>query len=457
MKKLFGTDGIRAIAGQSPLDHSTICSLGKALVDLLQEEGLEPCVLTGRDTRESGEWIEEALFQGIKEAQGEPVSAGVIPTSGISYLTKKHSFSSGIVISASHNPYEDNGIKIFSSQGIKIPDSWEMKIEEAIEKKPDTFKRERIKHSAQNSFGQDYMKFLKDLFSNMDMSKTMKVVLDCSNGASSLYAPLIFSDLGVEVIALNNEPDGKNINAGCGSLYPQALAREVVDNGADLGVAYDGDADRAIWVDEKGRILNGDHTLYVLSRYMKAKGLLKTDTVVATIMSNVGLEKALEEEGLKLVRAQVGDKYVLEEMMRLGANLGGEQSGHTIFLDDCLTGDGILTSLKMLEVMATQELSLSRLVDGFKEFPQLLVNVKVSKKAEFSRFPEIENMKKEIETSLGDSGRLNVRYSGTEPVVRIMIEGRDKSEIEGYAEKMAGVIRKLLGKKRTKKGGRLLS
>ena len=445
MKKLFGTDGIRAIAGQSPLDHPTVCSLGKALVALLQEEGLEPLVLIGRDTRQSGEWIEESLFQGIQEAQGKPVSAGVIPTSGISYLTKKHSFSSGIVISASHNPYEDNGIKIFSSQGIKIPDSWEMKIEAAIEKGPDTFSREHIKHTPQNSFGQDYMEFLKELFSNIDLSKTLKVVLDCSNGASSQYAPFIFSDLGVEAIVLNNAPDGKNINAGCGSLYPQALAREVVDNGADLGVAYDGDADRAIWVDEKGRILNGDHTLYVLSRYMKSKGLLKTDTVVATTMSNVGLEKALEDEGLKLVRTQVGDKYVLEEMMRLGANLGGEQSGHTIFLDDCPTGDGILTSLKMLQVMATQELSLSRLVDDFKEFPQLLVNVKVSKKVEFSRFPEIENTMKEIESSLGDSGRLNVRYSGTEPVVRIMIEGRDKREIEGYAEKMAGVIHKLLG------------
>ena len=453
MERLFGTDGIRAIAGQAPLDHPTICCLGKALVSLLKEKGLEPRVLVGQDTRESGKWIEKALFQGIQEAQGEAVSAGVIPTSAVSFLTKTHGFSSGIVISASHNPYEDNGIKIFSSQGIKIPDSWERQIEELISKGPENVSRKKIDIFSQDTLGQDYTKFLKERFSHIHFSRKMKVVLDCSNGASSSFAPQVFSDLGVETITLNNAPNGKNINAGCGSLYPQNLAREVVDNRADLGIAYDGDADRAIWVDEKGRILNGDHTLYVLSRYMKAEGFLKSDTVVATTMSNIGLEKALEENGLKLDRAQVGDKYVLEHMMRLNTNLGGEQSGHTIFLDDCPTGDGILTSLKMLEAMASQDLPLSKLVEDFKEFPQLLVNVKVSRKVEFNRFPEIENTMKEIETSLGDSGRINVRYSGTEPVVRIMIEGRDNSEIEGYSNQMAGIIQKHLGKKEKKGPG----
>ena len=453
MERLFGTDGIRAIAGQAPLDHPTICCLGEALVSLLKEKNLEPRVLVGQDTRESGKWIEEALFQGIQEAQGEAVSAGVIPTSAVSFLTKTHGFSSGIVISASHNPYEDNGIKIFSSQGIKIPDSWERQIEELISKGPENVSRKKIDISSQDTLGQDYTKFLKERFSHIHFSRKMKVVLDCSNGASSSFAPQVFSDLGVEAIALNNAPNGKNINADCGSLYPQNLAREVVDNRADLGIAYDGDADRATWVDEKGRILNGDHTLYVLSRYMKAKGLLKSDTVVATTMSNIGLEKALEDNGLKLDRAQVGDKYVLEHMMRLNANLGGEQSGHTIFLDDCPTGDGILTSLKMLEAMATQDLPLSKLVEDFKEFPQLLVNVKVSRKVEFNQFPEIENTMREIETSLGDSGRINVRYSGTEPVVRIMIEGRDNSEIEGYSNQMAGIIQKHLGKKEKKGPG----
>ncbi len=445
MKKLFGTDGIRAVAGQAPLDRPTICCLGESLVSLLREKGFEPRVLVGRDTRESGEWIEEALLQGIQEAKGEAVSAGVIPTSAISFLTKTRGFSSGVVISASHNPYEDNGIKIFSSRGIKIPDSWERQIEELIDRGPKSVSRKKTNISSQDTLGRDYTKFLEERFSDIHFSKKMKVVLDCSNGASSSYAPQIFSDLGVEAIALNNTPNGKNINAECGSLYPQHLAREVIDNKADLGVAYDGDADRAIWVDEKGRILNGDHTLYVLSLHMQAKGLLKSDTVVATTMSNIGLEKALEENGLKLDRAPVGDKYVLEHMMRLNANLGGEQSGHTIFLDDCPTGDGILTSLKMLEAMAEQDLPLTKLVEGFKEFPQLLVNVRVSRKVEFSQFPEIQKAMKEIETSLGDSGRINVRYSGTEPVARIMIEGRDQTEIEGYTERMAEIIQKHLG------------
>jgi len=446
MEKLFGTDGIRAVAGQSPLDYSTIFCLGKSLIIHLKEEGLKPLVIIGRDTRESGEWIEEALFQGIKDAQGEASSAGVIPTSAISFLTKEHGFSAGIVISASHNPYEDNGIKIFSSQGIKIPDSWEEKIEEAIRKGTENISREKANISPQKTYSQDYMGFLKNRFSHVSFQNKIKVVLDCSNGASSSFAPKVFSDLGVETIALNDTPDGKNINVACGSLYPQTLAQQVVENKADFGVAYDGDADRAIWVDEKGRVLNGDHTLFVLSRYMKEKGLLKSNTVVATTMSNIGLEKALEDIGLKLFRTQVGDKYVLEQMMKSNANLGGEQSGHTIFLDECSTGDGMLTSLKMLEVMAAQDLPLSKLVENFKEFPQLLVNVRVLRKVEFSRFPEIMNTMKEIESSLGESGRINIRYSGTEPVVRIMIEGPDKAEIESCARQMADAIHKYLGK-----------
>jgi len=445
MDRLFGTDGIRAVAGAPPLDYSTICHIGTALVSLLGEEGLEPRVLIGRDTRESGGWIEEALFQGITRRGGKAVSSGIIPTSAISYLTKKHGFSAGIVISASHNPFQDNGIKIFSTRGMKIPDAWERKIEKAIKKDLDEISREKVSISPQKSFTQDYVKFLKDRFSHVAFKRKIKVVLDCSNGASSFIAPRVFSDLGVEVIALNNSPDGKNINAVCGSLYPQTLAREVAANRADMGIAYDGDADRAIWVDEKGRILNGDHTLFVLSRYMKDKGLLKSDNVVATTMSNIGLEKALKELGLKLLRTQVGDKYVLEHMMKSKANLGGEQSGHTIFLDDCPTGDGILTSLKMLEVMASQDSPLSVLIRDFKEFPQTLVNVSVAKKVEFSQFPEIMNTITKIEDSLGKSGRLNVRYSGTEPLARIMIEGDDSGKINDYARQVADVIRKYLG------------
>ncbi len=444
MEKLFGTDGIRAVAGQSPLDYSSVYALGKALVSLLKEGDLKPRIIIGRDTRESGEWLEQALFQGINEGQGEAVSVGIIPTSAVSFLAKKYSFSAGIVISASHNSYQDNGIKIFSSQGIKISDAWESKLEKAIIEAPSNVKRENTRITPQSSLGQDYMDFLKSRFSHVSLKRKIKVVLDCSNGASSLFASQVFLGLGSEVIAMGNTPDGKNINANCGSLYPQNLARKVVESKADIGVAYDGDADRAIWVDEKGRILNGDHTLFVLSRFMKEKGRLKSDYVIATTMSNMGLEKALEKLDLKLLRTQVGDKYVLEEMMKLKANLGGEQSGHTIFLDDCPTGDGILTSLKMLEVMAAYNLPLSKLVEDLEEYPQILLNVPVRKKTDFDQFPEIINAKEEIEKRLGDSGRLNVRYSGTEPVARVMIEGQDRGEIEDYASQMASVISKYL-------------
>lgn len=445
MEKLFGTDGIRAVAGQSPLDYSSVYALGKALISLLEEEELKPRVIIGRDTRESGEWLEQALFQGINEGQGEAVSVGIIPTSAVSFLAKKYSFSAGIVISASHNSYQDNGIKIFSSQGMKISDAWESKLEKAIIEAPSNVKRENTRITPQSSLGQDYVDFLKSRFSHVNLKRKIKVVLDCSNGASSLFASQVFLGLGSEVIAMGNTPDGKNINANCGSLYPQNLARKVVESKADIGVAYDGDADRAIWVDEKGRILNGDHTLFVLSRFMKEKGRLKSDYVIATTMSNMGLEKALEKLDLKLLRTQVGDKYVLEEMMKLKANLGGEQSGHTIFLDDCPTGDGILTSLKMLEVMAAYNLPLSKLVEDLEEYPQILLNVPVRKKTDFDQFPEIIDTKEEIEKRLGDSGRLNVRYSGTEPVARVMIEGQDKGEIEDYGSQIASVISKYLG------------
>jgi len=445
MEKLFGTDGIRAVAGQSPLNYSTVYNLGKALASLLREEGLERRVIIGRDTRASGEWLEQALFQGINDCQGEAVSVGIIPTSAVSFLIKKFSFSAGIVISASHNPYQDNGIKIFSSQGIKISDAWERELEKAIAKASENIKREKIKIAPQSFLSQDYMDFLKSRFSHVNLKRKIKVVLDCANGASSFFAFQVLSDLGFEVIALSNSPDGKNINAHCGSLYPQNLARKVVESKADIGVAYDGDADRTIWVDEKGRILNGDHTLFVLSRFMKEKGRLRSDYVVATTMSNMGLEKALKKLDLKLFRTQVGDKYVLEQMMKLKANLGGEQSGHTIFLDDFPTGDGILTSLKMLEVMAEHNLPLSRLVEDFEEFPQVLVSVPVTKKPDFNQFPEIINTMEEVKKRLGDSGRLNVRYSGTEPVARIMIEAQDRGEIEDCARRMANVISKYLG------------
>ncbi len=444
MEKLFGTDGIRATAGEYPLDYNSVYALGHALIELLRTEKLPPRVIIGRDTRESGQWIEQALFQGIEDSNGEAVSAGLIPTSAISFLTKRHGFSAGIVISASHNPYQDNGIKIFSAQGIKIANDWEGILERAIIESDYSVQRKDMAISSDNNLSYDYVQFLKSRFEGVRLPRKIKIVLDCANGASSHIAPMLFSDLGFDILAISASPDGVNINKGCGSLCPENLSKKVVETGADIGVAYDGDADRVLWVDERGRILNGDHTLFVLARFMKEKDRLKTDTVVATTMSNMGLEKGLGELGLKLVRTQVGDKYVLEEMMKLKANLGGEQSGHTIFLDDCPTGDGILTSIKMLEVMATKDTSLSCMVAEFEEYPQILKNVSVSKKPDLQEYPEIVSAIEEVEKLLADSGRMNVRYSGTEPLARIMIEGPDLQQIEQYATDLASVISKHL-------------
>lgn len=444
MEKLFGTDGIRATAGEYPLDYKSICALGHALIELLRGEKRPPQVIIGRDTRESGKWIEQALFQGIQEANGEAVSAGLVPTSAVSFLTNKHGFSAGIVISASHNPYQDNGIKIFSAQGTKIEDAWEGTLERAIIESNYESQRKDMTISSDDALSHDYIQFLKSRFEGVQLPRKIKIVLDCSNGASSYIAPQLFSDLGFDVIAISASPDGTNINKGCGSLFPQALAKKVVETGADIGVAYDGDADRALWVDERGQILNGDHTLFVLAQFMKDKNRLKTESVVATTMSNMGLEKGLEEMGLKLIRTKVGDKYVLDEMKKRHANLGGEQSGHTIFLDDCPTGDGILTSLKMLEVMATRDTTLSRMVSGFLEYPQTLKNVPVSKKPDMKKYPEIMGAIEKVEKLLAGSGRLNVRYSGTEPLARIMIEGPEIKQIERYADRLASIISKHL-------------
>ncbi len=445
MDKLFGTDGIRAVAGQYPLDYSSVCILGSALISLLRDEGLPTKVLIGRDTRESGEWLELALYQGIRDAKGDAVSVGLIPTSAVSFLTKRHKFSSGIVISASHNSYEDNGIKIFSSEGMKISEKWERVLENAITSSETSTAREELPITLDISLSEEYSDFLKSRFDRISEPHKIKIVLDCSHGASTFIAPRIFKDIGFEVITIGTSPNGKNINTECGSLHPENLAKTVVERGADIGIAYDGDADRAIWVDEKGTILNGDHTLYVQATFMKEKGLLKSDTIVATTMSNMGLEKAFEKLGLELYRTQVGDKYVLEQMLRLNSNLGGEQSGHTIFLDDCATGDGILTSIRMVEAMATQRASLSELIQGFDEFPQILKNVPVSRRDDFSNFPEIETIIDRIEKLLGDSGRLNVRYSGTEPLARIMIEGESQGQIEDFADQIAEVLSRYLG------------
>jgi len=445
MAKLFGTDGMRGVAGQFPMDYSTVCVLGKALVELLQQEGFPLKVIIGRDTRESGKWLEQALCQGVGSKNGEVILAGIIPTSAVSFLTKMYGFSAGIVISASHNPYQDNGIKIFSSAGMKIPEAWEERLEDSIQRFQSPVQPEIIPIDPEPTLGQKYTEFLLSRFPERKNNRNIKVLLDCSNGASSAIAPFVFQILGFEVLSINSSPDGRNINQGCGSLYPEKLAENVVTAKADIGIAYDGDADRAIWVDENGQVLNGDHTLFVQCQFMKEEGRLKSDRVVATTMSNLGLEKALEKLELNLIRTEVGDRFVLEEMIKSGANLGGEQSGHTIFLDDCPTGDGILTSLKMVEVISVKGMSLSGLVKDYRVFPQVHKNVPVSKKKDFSLYPEIIQTMEEIENHLENRGRFNLRYSGTEPLARIMVEGQDHKELEDLANRMAKVLSKHLG------------
>ena len=449
MGKFFGTDGIRGKAGEFPLDHVTIFLVGKALTLILNREGKKrPLILIGRDTRESGEWIEKDLIAGILSEGGKIHSAGIIPTTAVAYLTAKFDYSAGIVISASHNPYYDNGIKIFSSAGTKISSEIEEEIENYIIEKSsaikDSFTREN-QIIVERNLCDNYIKFLKSQFSGISLNQNIKLVVDCGNGASSFIAPRVFSELGLNVISINNEPDGKNINLNCGSLYPENLVREVLKNKADLGIAYDGDTDRAIWVDEKGKILNGDYTLFILADFLKKKGRLTSSEIVATIMSNIGLELALQRKGLTLVRTPVGDRYVLEEMIRRGSNLGGEQSGHTIFLDVFPTGDGILTTLKMLEVLITEEKTLSELAKDMEEFPQILLNVEIKEKRDLQEFPEIMRTINEVKEKLGDEGRVIVRFSGTEPKARIMVEGKDPDIIKEYANRIGEKIKKYLG------------
>ncbi len=445
MDKLFGTDGIRAVAGEFPLDSASLRSLGRALVRLLRDNGLEPRVVIGRDTRESGPWMEEALFRGMIDNGGRPVSAGVIPTSAVSHLARTRGFSAGIVISASHNPYRDNGIKIFSREGFKISPDWEDVLEAAVKGGSSTESDAAVVVRPEPLLLEDYAGFLKGRLKSGTAGSKIRIVVDCSNGASSEIAPRILEALGFQVTAIHNRPDGRNINRDCGSLHPEALAREVLKTGADVGIAYDGDADRALWVDETGRILNGDHTLYVQALHMKRTGRLRTSEVVATTMSNMGLEKALAEAGIEFVRTRVGDKYVLEEMLRRGTNLGGEQSGHTIFLDDCPTGDGILTSLKMLEAMSEDGRSFSELVRGLEEYPQVLVNVPVSGKPDFGGFPEICQALESVRARLGNEGRYDLRYSGTEPVARVMVEAKSRALVESCSREIADAVRKCLG------------
>lgn len=447
MKPLFGTDGIRGEAGRFPLDAPTISAIGSSLARHLSETSSAPEIIIGRDTRESGEWLEHALIDGVTRAGGKCLSAGVITTPGVAYLTRKLDADAGVVISASHNPYQDNGIKIFSPSGQKLDDSVERVIEADIFAGVESFAIDSTPREpeVEQKLQQDYLAFLSDeIGAGLDLRK-LKIVIDCANGASSNLAPELFSRLGANVFAINAAPDGRNINLNCGSLHIDSLRERVVAEKADLGVAFDGDADRSLFVDEKGNFVDGDATLWVLANHLRSHGSLKDDTVVATVMSNIGLEIAFRAVGIKLNRADVGDKYVLDELLRLNASLGGEQSGHIILPQVSLAGDGMITALTLMRALRESERSLAQATAGFQTYPQILVNVRVREKLPFADLAPVQAVVSEVEQQLANKGRLLLRYSGTEPLARIMIEGEHQADIESYAEKIAVAIRHEIG------------
>jgi len=457
MKALFGTDGIRGEAGRFPLDAATVNTIGFSLARHLAETISEPVIVIGRDTRESGEWLEKALVEGATQAGVKCLSAGVITTPGVAFLTRKLEASAGVVISASHNPYQDNGIKIFSPSGQKIDDSLERQIESDIyrgfksdltdgsSELADRFIPKNPSPQAAASLRNDYLNFLTTEVGNGLSLNGLTIIVDCANGASTDFAPRLFETLGARAIAINANPDGRNINLNSGSLHIESLMQAVIKEKADLGVAFDGDADRALFVDEKGGFVDGDATLWILANHLRAHGRLQNDTVVATVMSNIGLEIALRAAGIRLVRTDVGDKYVLDELLNLGASLGGEQSGHIIMPDLSLAGDGMITALSLLRALRETGKTLTQVTAGFQQYPQILVNVRVREKVPFAALPAVQAEVRNVEERLSHKGRLLLRYSGTEPLARVMIEGESQFEIEGFAQQIADAIKRSIG------------
>jgi phosphoglucosamine mutase len=449
VKALFGTDGIRGEAGQFPLDPSTVSAIGFSLASHLAKRGDAPQIIIGRDTRESGESIEQALIEGANRAGAKCLSAGVITTPGVAFLTRRHQASAGVVISASHNPYQDNGIKIFAPSGQKLDDSVERLIERDIFANRAQLPSTRSNTSPgsterEEELRREYLSFLANEIGKGLSLQGLTMVIDCANGASSALAPALFEQLGARVIAINAAPDGRNINRDCGSLHIDSLRTRVVSEHADLGVAFDGDADRSLFVDGNGNFVDGDATLWALATYLQSHGQLKDNTVVATVMSNLGLEIALRSAGIRLVRTDVGDKYVLEELLRLGASLGGEQSGHIILPNLSLAGDGMITSLCLLRALRESRKTLAEMTRGFKRYPQVLLNVRVREKVPFHELSAVQAEVGQVEELLSQKGRLLLRYSGTEPLARVMIEGEDQAQIDAYALRIAQAIERAI-------------
>ncbi len=448
VRKLFGTDGIRGIAGESPLDSITIFAIGLALGHSLRRKNPAPRVLLGRDTRESSPWIAATLAAGVRKAGAHVESAGVITTPGVAFLTHTHGFSAGVVISASHNPWRDNGIKLFGADGFKLPDNEELAIEDEIFHHaskgaiPDPASLPPVEDNA--ALQADYIQFLIDCVPQLNLNG-LRVVADCANGAAAAVAPELFGRLGGEVTLLNVSPDGHNINDDCGAMHPDAVAAEVVARGADIGVTFDGDADRCMLAGPRGNVINGDTILLLTGRDLKSRGMLTGDLVVATTMSNMGLEAALKRSGIRMLRAPVGDRYVLERMLKEDAALGGEQSGHILFPHLATTGDGLLTSLVVLDLIARSGKSIDELTADLKVFPQIIVNIKVREKKPLESIPSVAARIRAAEEELKDSGRVVIRYSGTEALARVMIEAETEEAMRHHADAIADAIRAELG------------
>jgi phosphoglucosamine mutase len=444
-KELFGTDGMRGVPGTPPLDDRTLHATGRAIGAYLKKEFGSAHVLIGMDTRESGPRIAQLLTAGLQAAGASAEFAGVITTPGVACLVRENDFQAGVVISASHNPYHDNGVKLFSHAGMKFPDAVEEALEAEIFKLRDGEPPTVLPAlEAKHALHVEYLDFLRNRMIPGANLAGKRLVLDCANGAAYQLGPELFRSLGADVVTMGVEPDGRNINAGCGSLHLDGLQKRVVAERADLGVAFDGDADRALFVCADGHVVNGDGVLLVVGRYLKSQKQLKQDRVVATSMSNLGLERVLEQEGIALARAAVGDRYVLEEMLKSGNNLGGEQSGHIIFLDDSPAGDGLLTAVKIASLVALRG-PLEKLAAGLKDYPQVIVNVKVKTKPPMESLPGVSRALGEAQKSLGATGRVVLRYSGTEPLARVMVEAEHHEDVKRFSESIADALRAAIG------------
>lgn len=446
MRKLFGTDGIRGIANIEPMTVETAVKLGRAAAYMFKHKAGRHRIVIGKDTRLSGYMLECALTSGICSMGVDVLLVGPLPTPGIAFVTRSLRADAGIVISGSHNPFQDNGIKFFSRDGFKLPDELEKKIEELlftgeIDSIRPTAKEVGKAYRIDDAIGR-YIEFAKNSIPKGTSLEGLKIVVDCANGASYKVTPSVLKELGADVITLNDEPNGTNINLDCGSLHPEVIQKAVKEHGADIGVSHDGDADRVIFADEKGRVVDGDHIMATCAMEMIKDGRLKGNTVVTTVMSNMGLEIAIKGMGGEVVRTPVGDRYLLEEMLRGGYNFGGEQSGHIIFLDHNTTGDGLITTLQVLYLMKKTGKTLSELTSCMTPLPQVLVNVPVSKRKDPAGIPEVKEKIEAIEKRLDGMGRVLVRLSGTEAMVRVMVEGKKKRDIEEMANDIAEAIKK---------------